>query len=81
MSPREHQPRHRWSVEVLDAISHELDEGSSEAVPPGRYTLDEFDWGIYRLSQAGGRRFILSRREVGAYIMERRLTPLDGAWP
>ena len=81
MPPREQQPRHRWAVEVLDPISHEIDEGSAEAVPPGRYTLDEFDWGVYRLSRVGGPRFILSRREVGAYIMERRLTPLDGAWP
>lgn len=81
MSPREKAPQQRWAVQVLDAISHEIDEGTSEAVPPGRYTLDEFDRGVYRLSRAGGPRFILSRREVGTYIMQRRLTPLDGAWP
>jgi hypothetical protein len=81
MSPRTREPQLRWAVQVTDPVCHEIDEATSETVPPGRYTLHEFDGGIYRLSREGGPRFILSRREVGAYIKERRLTPLDGAWP
>ena len=78
---RDHQPKQRWTVQVVGPVRHEIDEATTETVPPGHYTLFEFDWGVYRLSREGGPRFILSRREVGAYIMERRLTPLDGAWP
>jgi hypothetical protein len=81
MSPRDHEPRQRWAVEVTRPVNREIDEGTAETVPPGQYTLHEFDRGIYRLSREGGPRFILSRREIGAYIMDRRLTPLDGAWP
>ena len=81
MSPRERLPQQRWAVQIPDALDHELDEATSETVPPGDYTLLEVDGGVYRLSRIGGPRFILSRREIGTYIMQRRLRPLDGAWP
>jgi hypothetical protein len=82
MSLRDHEPQRRWSVMVSGQLHHEIDDATSEDVPPGRYTLDEFDWGVYRMSrEGGGPRFILSRREIGAYIMRQQMTPLDGAWP
>lgn len=81
MSQRHLEPRFRWAVQVTGTVCHSVDEGLSELVPEGRYTLHEFDGGVYRLSREGGPRFILSRREIGTYIMQRNLTPLDGAWP
>jgi hypothetical protein len=81
MLSHEGRPQDRWAVQVSNDIIREVGVGQWVPLPSGHYTLAEFDRGIYRLSRDGGPTVILSRREVGTYIRDRRLTPLDGAWP